>query len=112
MNEPRESSQEIPPTLEPGPAQAPGPEPAVRLGPGRRAGEGSWWFRVAVEVLLISVGVFLALMGDQWRESAHDEPQTRIERDGPEHAELSPTNGAGRGAGPAARSSANGYSSL
>jgi hypothetical protein len=72
VNEPRESSQEIPPTLEPGPAQEPGPEPAVGLGPGRRAGEGSWWFRVAVEVLLISVGVFLALMGDQWRESAHD----------------------------------------
>jgi len=27
--------------------------------------------RVGLEVLLISVGVFLALMGEQWRETAH-----------------------------------------
>jgi hypothetical protein len=30
-----------------------------------------WLLKIALEVALISVGVFLALMGDQWRESAH-----------------------------------------
>jgi hypothetical protein len=29
-----------------------------------------WFVRVGLEVLLISVGVFLALMGEQWRENA------------------------------------------
>ena len=31
----------------------------------------SWLLKIALEVVLISVGVFLALMGEQWRESAH-----------------------------------------
>jgi hypothetical protein len=30
-----------------------------------------WFLKVTLEVLLISVGVFLALVGDQWRERAH-----------------------------------------
>jgi hypothetical protein len=72
VDEPRESSHGILPTLEPGPAPALEPAPRGRPGPGLSAGEGSWWLRVAVEVLLISIGVFLALMGDQWRQSAHD----------------------------------------
>ena len=31
-----------------------------------------WLLKVGLEVLLISVGVFLALMGEQWRESSHE----------------------------------------
>lgn len=31
-----------------------------------------WMLKVGLEVVLITVGVFLALMGDQWRERAHD----------------------------------------
>jgi hypothetical protein len=31
-----------------------------------------WLFRAVVEVALVSIGVFLALMGDQWRENAHN----------------------------------------
>jgi hypothetical protein len=31
-----------------------------------------WLFKAVVEVVLLSVGVFLALMGDQWRENAHN----------------------------------------
>ena len=31
----------------------------------------SWLLKMTAEVALISVGVFLALMGDQWRERAH-----------------------------------------
>ena len=30
-----------------------------------------WFLRIGLEVILISVGVFLALMGEQWRENAH-----------------------------------------
>lgn len=30
-----------------------------------------WFLKLALEVVLISVGVFLALVGDQWRERAH-----------------------------------------
>jgi hypothetical protein len=30
-----------------------------------------WILKLALEVVLISVGVFLALIGDQWRERAH-----------------------------------------
>ena len=33
--------------------------------------QSKWLIRVGLEVLLISVGVFLALMGEQWRENAH-----------------------------------------
>ena len=72
MHEPSEPSQGIPPPLELEPATRPEAVPAVRPGSFRRAGEGSWWLRVGVEVLLISVGVFLALMGEQWRGSVHD----------------------------------------
>ena len=31
-----------------------------------------WLFKAVVEVVLLSVGVFLALMGDQWRENAQN----------------------------------------
>lgn len=31
-----------------------------------------WLFKAVVEVVLLSIGVFLALMGDQWRENAHN----------------------------------------
>ena len=31
----------------------------------------AWLLKIALEVALISVGVFLALMGEQWRENAH-----------------------------------------
>ena len=30
-----------------------------------------WLLKITLEVVLISVGVFLALMGEQWRESSH-----------------------------------------
>ena len=30
-----------------------------------------WLLKVSLEVVLISVGVFLALMGEQWQESTH-----------------------------------------
>ena len=31
-----------------------------------------WVLKVGLEVVLITIGVFFALMGDQWREAAHD----------------------------------------
>ena len=31
-----------------------------------------WALKIALEVVLITVGVFVALMGDQWRENAHE----------------------------------------
>jgi hypothetical protein len=37
-----------------------------------RSVSASWLFRVVLEVLLISLGVFLALMGEQWRQHAED----------------------------------------
>jgi hypothetical protein len=33
--------------------------------------KSGWFLKLALEVLLISVGVFLALLGEQWRERAH-----------------------------------------
>jgi hypothetical protein len=59
-NEPTAESREVAPGVEPPAAPSPRPH-----GPG-------WALKVALEVVLISVGVFLALMGDQWRENAHD----------------------------------------
>ncbi len=51
-----------------GPADpSPHPSPPTH----RTSGTGSGWvLKIALEVALISVGVFLALMGDQWRERA------------------------------------------
>jgi hypothetical protein len=40
-----------------------------KSGHGRQ--QSKWLLKVGLEVLLISVGVFLALMGEQWRENAH-----------------------------------------
>ena len=40
--------------------------------PAPMAERSSWLPKVIVEVVLISAGVFLALLGDQWRENAHD----------------------------------------
>jgi hypothetical protein len=34
--------------------------------------QSKWLIRVAVEVILITMGVFLALMGEQWRQDAQD----------------------------------------
>ena len=36
------------------------------------ARNSTWLVKIVVEVTLISIGVFLALMGEQWRESRHD----------------------------------------
>ena len=36
------------------------------------ADRSGWLWKVGLEVVLISLGVFLALMVDQWRERAHD----------------------------------------
>ena len=36
-----------------------------------------WVFKLVLEVLSISLGVFLALMGDQWRERRHDQELAR-----------------------------------
>jgi hypothetical protein len=41
--------------------------PEADVGDSRGAG---WLLKIGLEVALISVGVFLALMGDQWRENA------------------------------------------
>jgi hypothetical protein len=48
--------------------RAPAPPPA-RGGP---SGRSRWLVKLGAEVVLISLGVFLALMADQWRERAHD----------------------------------------
>ena len=37
----------------------------------KRTHGSRWLLKIALEVVLISVGVFLALMGEQWRERAH-----------------------------------------
>lgn len=42
---------------------------AQRGGPAARSG---WVLKVGLEVVLITVGVFAALMADQWRERAHE----------------------------------------
>ncbi len=39
--------------------------------PNRDTHGSRWLLKIALEVVLISVGVFLALMGEQWRESSH-----------------------------------------
>jgi hypothetical protein len=47
-------------------------EATVRVQPHDKATHRSrWLLKITLEVVLISVGVFLALMGEQWRESAH-----------------------------------------
>ena len=47
--------------------------PPVPPAPGHRLGRSPRWLgRVGAEVILISLGVFLALMGDQWRENARN----------------------------------------
>ena len=52
-------------------------EPAVRLNaatvpPPPPTQRSKWLVRVGMEVVLISVGVFLALMGEQWRQAVQD----------------------------------------
>ena len=37
-----------------------------------RPHRSAWLLKLGLEVVLITVGVFFALMGDQWRERAHD----------------------------------------
>jgi hypothetical protein len=56
------------------PAAAPPAAPTVDLptAPAPRREGSKWLLKVGLEVLLISVGVFLALMGEQWRENAHN----------------------------------------
>ena len=39
--------------------------------PDKRAQRSKWFLKIGLEALLISMGVFLALMGEQWRERAH-----------------------------------------
>jgi hypothetical protein len=39
---------------------------------GAPAHGSKWLVKIIVEVTFISIGVFLALMGEQWRESRHD----------------------------------------
>jgi hypothetical protein len=39
--------------------------------PDKRAQRSKWFLKIGLEALLISLGVFLALMGEQWREHAH-----------------------------------------
>jgi hypothetical protein len=39
--------------------------------PARGLPQSRWLLKIGLEVLLISMGVFLALMGEQWRENAH-----------------------------------------
>ena len=45
-------------------AQSNKPDPPAR--------NSRWLVKIVIEVTFISIGVFLALMGDQWRESRHD----------------------------------------
>ena len=67
VHKPRLEGEEEP-SLEPtaDPPVAGSPQKADR---GRQ--QSTWLLKVGLEVLLISVGVFLALMGEQWRENAH-----------------------------------------
>jgi hypothetical protein len=52
------------PSADPAPAKS-SPIPRERHQPSR------WLLKIGLEVLLISVSVFLALLGEQWRENAH-----------------------------------------
>jgi hypothetical protein len=47
----------------------PGADPPQSAGKGMQ--RPKWMLKIGLEVLLISMGVFLALMGEQWREAAH-----------------------------------------
>jgi len=56
---------------------APPPGPA-EAGPQFRhddTGHSRWLLKITIEMVLISLGVFLALMGEQWRESTHRQAQ-------------------------------------
>jgi hypothetical protein len=57
-----------PSAAEPSPDPAPASSPPVARNGHQRS---SWLLKIGLEVLLISVGVFLALLGEQWRENAH-----------------------------------------
>jgi hypothetical protein len=48
---------------------APAADPPKSAGTGRHPPR--WMLKVGLEVLLISIGVFLALTGEQWREASH-----------------------------------------
>jgi hypothetical protein len=39
--------------------------------PEKRGQRSKWFLKIGLEALLISMGVFLALMGEQWREHSH-----------------------------------------
>jgi hypothetical protein len=47
--------------------------PAANTAPlaDKRAQRSKWFLKIGLEALLVSMGVFLALMGEQWREHAH-----------------------------------------
>ena len=67
VHKPRlEGEEELSPEPSADPPGAGSPEKADH---GRQ--QSKWLVKVGLEVLLISVGVFLALMGEQWRENAH-----------------------------------------
>jgi hypothetical protein len=62
-------NDEIPPPSGPTPPSSPGSTPRAPVSPSLAASHGSWT-RILLEVALITLGVFLALMVDQWRERA------------------------------------------
>jgi hypothetical protein len=67
VHKPRlEGEEELSPEPSADPPAAGSPQKADH---GRQ--QSKWLLKVGLEVLLISVGVFLALMGEQWRENAH-----------------------------------------
>jgi hypothetical protein len=39
--------------------------------PEKRGQRSKWFLKIGLGALLISMGVFLALMGEQWREHSH-----------------------------------------
>lgn len=55
------------PNLEEEPESEPEPEPV----PGKARGQWKSLLRIGLELVLITSGVFLGLLGEQWRENAH-----------------------------------------
>jgi hypothetical protein len=55
------------------PAADPNDAPAANPSPlaDKRVQRSKWFLKIGLEALLISMGVFLALMGEQWREHTH-----------------------------------------
>jgi hypothetical protein len=54
------------------PAEPPTPLKAETAPPLPPKQQSKWLIRVGVEVILITMGVFLALMGEHWRQNAQD----------------------------------------